>query len=215
MATYGDIRTKFLARLNRRDCTTALADGFLDDAIQRVQRLLRVPAGEKGISVALDNDSYFTDGGLAIPSDFLRIKDIIYTNSAGFHTTLIRRPLDEVNALVDFGTQGTTWAYARENALWVFGPSPLSGETIRVDYYSEFAGITSDSDETILLAIASDLILYGALSYAADHWMDKRREAFEGRFTQILADLQAQADDDELQGNPEVRPAYPYPSDDS
>lgn len=214
MPTYGATRTKFLDRLKRRDCTTTLADGFLQDAFKRIQRVLRIPAGEKSVVVEIDDATYLTAGSLPIPSDYLQIKDIVLTNSAGFKRTLKRRPLEEVNSLVDYGAEGTTWAYARRGAAWVLGPAPLEGDSVRIDYYSEYESAEVEADETILLDIADDLILYGALSYAADHWIDKRGPLFEQRFTQILSDLQEQADEDELAGNAQVRQAFTYPSDD-
>ena len=47
MATFGEMRTKLLARLRRRDCDNDLADGFIQDAVQRTQRSLRIPAMER------------------------------------------------------------------------------------------------------------------------------------------------------------------------
>jgi len=43
----GEIRAHFIALLNRSDCSNALADTFIDQAITRIQRQLRVPAMEK------------------------------------------------------------------------------------------------------------------------------------------------------------------------
>jgi hypothetical protein len=42
-----------------------------------------------------------------------------------------------------------------------------------------------------------------------------RGDKFEGRFTQIISDIQMQADDDELSGGAVVQPAYSIPQRDS
>ena len=43
----GEIRAHFKALLNRSDCTDALADTFLNQALTRIQRILRIPPIER------------------------------------------------------------------------------------------------------------------------------------------------------------------------
>ena len=214
MPTYGETRTKFLRLLKRRDCSDALADDFLADSVSRIQRVLRIPAGEKAVEVTVADVTYLDDENLPIPSDYLKLKDLTITNSeGGDRRTLVRKPLAEVQHYAEWGAQGCTKFYARRGATWIVGPLPLAGDVIRVDYYSEYESFDTDATETILLDIADDLVIYGALSYACDNFTDKRGPAFEGRFTQILSDLQAQADDDELSGNSAVQQGFSYPED--
>jgi hypothetical protein len=199
--------------MRRRDVTDALADGFLSDSIKRIQRVMRVPAGEKSVQLTVDDDNYLDNGALAIPSDYLALKDITHTN--GSSTRILKRqPLSVVLNEVENGAEGTCWCFARRGAAWVFGPVPVSDDVVRIDYYSEYEDASEDADETILLDIAEDLVVYGALSYACDHFADKRGQAFEARFSQILADIEAQGDDDELSGNAAVEQGFYYPSDD-
>ena len=212
--TYGEIRTKFLARLNRRDCTPTLADGFLQDAITRIQRVIRIPAMEKSVLVTLDGPNYFDDGALAIPSDYIHLKDIFASTSSGLITRLVRKDLGYVLKLASEWVGLTPTCFARQGPTWVFGPTPLAETVIRVDYFAEFEDVEEVADDTILTAIAHDLILYGALSYAADHWVDKRGPLFEQRFTQIISDIQNQGDADELTGSAQVSPAFTYPEED-
>jgi hypothetical protein len=208
--TFGETRTKFLSRLNRRDCTTALADGFLQDAITRVQRVIAIPAGEKSVEITVADDTYLTDGRMAIPSDFLRLKDITINDL----TVLIRAPITRVLSEVTYGVEGTSRLYARQGGAWVFAPSPIAGDVVRVDYFAEYESAEEDADETILLDIAGDLIVFGALSYACDHYNDRRGPRFEERFVQILSDIQAQGDNDELGGNAAVSQSFMFPTDD-
>jgi hypothetical protein len=207
--TFGETRTKFLSRLNRRDCTNSLADGFLQDSIKRVQRLLAAPTGEKSVEITVADDTYTTDGRMAIPSDFLRLKDITVNNL----TVLVRKPLSQVLYEVEYGAEGASKFYARQGGAWVFAPAPIAGDVVRVDYYAEYDAVEEDADETVLLDIASDLVIFGALSYACDHYNDRRGQRFEDRFVQILSDIQAQADNDELTGNATVGQAFQYPAD--
>lgn len=213
--TYNDIRTTFLSRINRRDCTTAMADGFISDAIKRIQRVLRVRIAESSTQITVASGNYLTAGSMAIPTDYLGIIAVTHTNSAGQRTTLGRRPLEAVQHSVDFGVQGICSMWARDDNTWVVGALPLPGDIIKVDYYAQYSGVgPTTTDVGALLTFADDLVVYGALSYAASHWRDKRKEEFEGVFTQIISDIQQQADLDELSGGAAVAQAFTYPSDD-
>jgi hypothetical protein len=65
-------------------------------------------------------------------------------------------------------------------------------------YYADYSALENDAAENSLTASAGDAVIYGALSYAADYYLDDRRGPFEERFLSILNELQLQADDDEL-----------------
>ena len=77
------------------------------------------------------------------------------------------------------------------------------------NYYASFPEMTSDSDENILAAIASDLIMYSALTYASDYYLDERTDVFEGKYQQFMNELQEQANDQEIVGTIQaIRPSY-------
>jgi hypothetical protein len=204
---YGDLRTKFKARLNRRDCTDALADGFLQDAITRVQRTIRIPSMERSVSITISDDNYITDMLLDIPTDYLMLRDMSVTLDDDSKARLRRMPLAFVEERI--GLSGIPQFFARKGVGFVLAPTPLSGRVINIDYYSEFPAAEEVADENSLTLTASDLVLFGALSYAADHWSDQRGPQFEQRFTQILSDIKLMADDDEL-SNAQVEPAFAY-----
>ncbi len=212
MTTYGDIRTEFKAILNRRDCTDALADGFLQSALSRAQRVIRVPSMEQGSVVTINDTTYFDNGYLTIPSDYVKLRALTWTGGDGTERVLTKRSLDEVLWQVTNGVQGSCCYFARRGVGWVLGPPPLDSETVRIDYWSEFAEMSDPADETIIADVAKDLLLYGGLSYACDKWNDKRGDRFEARFTQVLSDLQEHADTDELT-EASVAPAFLYPED--
>jgi hypothetical protein len=69
--------------------------------------------------------------------------------------------------------------------------------------------MTTDSSETLLSQIAPDLIIYAALTYASDYYLDERTEVFEGKYLQFMTELQEQANDQELTGSLQsIRPSY-------
>lgn len=212
MATRAELRTTFLSRLRRRDCTSALADDFIDDAIRRIQRGLINPGMEKSVEYEIDANTYTTYHRLSLPSDFLRMREVSVTLADGTKRALDRKSLAEVQveATTDYLAYPTK--YARQAQWLIFAPYPLSGTVVTLDYYGEFDDMDDDADETILSSMAPDLVVFGALSYAADHFEDKRAERFEARYIQIATDLNDMAQADELT-NAGVSLAYSYPSD--
>lgn len=197
---YGELKTLFEGLLKRRDLTTTQRDTWLQMSISRAQRKLRVPAMEKSVTVT--TDSLSQEGVLAIPSDLIELKAISIDAE---EEDLQHRPLRQV--LQSRVTTGIPTMYVRRGSTYVLGQYPQDGLVLRLDYWSELPVLTADADTNWLSEISPDVIVYGALSYAADWFLDKRAPLFEGRFNQGVQELQDQADRDELT-NAVVAPAY-------
>lgn len=203
--TLDQIKAKFTGLMNRRDLTgnTALVADFIDQALMRVQRQLRCPAMEKSILVTIAAPY----AGLVIPGDFLELIQIIPQNTMrSIKRCSITKAL-QVSTIIDDPVE-----FCRQGSVWVLAPMPPIASVIRVDYYAEFPALVAGTDSNIISVIAWDLIVYAALSAAADWFTDKRAATFEGRYQQILSDLQEQSDDDELD-TAVMEPAYAWPSD--
>lgn len=186
----GDLRAHFLALLNRTDCTNALADTFIDQSIARIQRSLRIPPMEKTARYTIAVPTSL----VTIPADFLEIMDLYHEN-----TNLQRIPLARMVEYSASGEQGTPRFFSRQGDEILIFPFPTSG-TLTLNYYAQFTEMVNDSDENDLAIIASDLITYGALSYASDYFLDERGQIFEMRFNQFMTEVQGQADDAEMSG---------------
>jgi hypothetical protein len=187
---YGELRTQFTSILNRRDLTPTLRDTFLDLSISRIQRELRTPFMEKAVVVTVDTEW----DGLEIPSDFLQVISI--TIDTGTTSKLIK--VDIGTALKYAETVGLPRVYARQGNKFIIGPTPGLDTELTLTYYSEQLALENDSDETTLLTVGSDLVIYGALVYAAEYFLDKRYEGFENRYQTMLMGMQHQADLDDL-----------------
>jgi len=186
----GEIRAHFLALLNRTDCSNTLADTFIDQSIARIERTLRIPPMEKTQTYTILSSTSF----VTIPSDFLEITDFYYDS-----TNLKRVPLAKMVEMSDGNEQGTPTSFSREGELMRIYPYPTTG-TLTMNYYASFTDMTSDTDENDLALIGSDLIIYGALAYASDYYLDERGPLFEGKFAQFMAEMQEQANDAETSG---------------
>lgn len=199
---YGEIRTQFKAILNRRDCSNALADTFLTQSLQRCTRELRTPAQEAEASVTVT--SPFT--GFPVPADIISVIAIMAEGSGSSQRKLTQLPLSRFLELDNTGT-GVPQYYTRIGNVFQFRPMPALDSVLTLYYYGEFEAFTGDNDETVLSLIAPDLLIYGALSYASDYFMDDRGQSFEARYSQIAQALQDQAYD--LEGrDASISPSY-------
>lgn len=205
--TRNELTAKFTGLMNRRDLTanTALVSDFIDQAVMRVQGDLRCPAMEKGVDVTITAPY----AGLVIPNDLLELIQIIPAN-----TNVSIKKVGITTALQGATIIDDPIAYCRQGGSWILAPAPLVGDVIHIDYYAEFGAFTLGTDENIISIIAWDLLMYAALSAAADWFTDKRAATFEGRYQQILSRLQEQSDEDELD-TAVMQPAYSWPSEDN
>jgi hypothetical protein len=197
----GSIRSHFKAVLNRSDTTDALADTFIEQGIARVQRSLRIPSMEKQFNYTITSQT----GAVLLPDDFLEGIDLFYDNHA-----LTRIPMNEFQDRKRTGEVGQPHFFTREQGSYLITPEPSSG-TVTINYYANFVAMTADTDENILAQVASDLIIYSALTYAADFYLDERAQTFEARYIQFMTELQEQANDSEMAGSLQsIRPTYTY-----
>lgn len=203
-----DIKAQFTALANRRDLTanTALVQTFIDQAIMRIQRELRIPAMEKSVNVTIA--APYT--GLIIPNDLIELIQIIPTDTGA--EKLRKCDITRATLLAQQGTD-VPREYARQGGLWVLGPTPAVGEIIRIDYYSELAPLVNPADTNVVSIIAWDLIVYASLVQMAVYYKDQRKPDFEEQYQTVFADLQSQSEEDDTNGGSEVMPAYTFPHD--
>lgn len=194
----GNLRSHTIALLNRSDLTNTLADTFIEQSIQRIQRVLRIPVMEATQNYTISTQT----GSIVLPSDFLELIEIYHSSKSMIrlpHRKMLDYKINTVAGLPDY--------FTRVKADVLLYPEPSSG-VVSLHYYQSFPAMTQDSDETTLAKIASDLIIYGALGYAADYFLDERAAIYEQKFQQFLFEIQEQANDAELVGNVQVmRPA--------
>ena len=198
---YGDLKLHFKSLLNRSDVTDALQETFINQGIQRIQRSLRTPLMENQREYSLSSQT----AEVTLPADFLEIMDI-YVGT----TALQRVPLSTMLSYKSNTRSGTSQYFTREGNVLLLYPEPATG-TLTLNYYGEFAAMTADADENNLAAVASDLIIYSALTYAADYYLDERSPTFEAKYVQFITELQEQANDQELSGTvQQIQPAANY-----
>lgn len=196
---YVDVKNQFLGLLNRRDITPSLVNTFMGFGIQRIQREIRVPAMEKTVELTADGTSR-----LAVPGDFLQVISI-HTNDNTSRSKLIRADLQSILSLA--AVTGAPRIYHREGAYFHIGPVPPSGSKVYINYYADASSLSADSDTNWLTEVAPALLIYAALSYAADYFLDDRKQMFEASYMQIAEQLVSMSMQDEVE-NASISPAY-------
>lgn len=200
--------------MNRSDLNgnTSLQTTFINQAILRLQRELRVPFMEKIVEYVVP-PTYTGAGGLTIPNDLLELIDI---NVDSDGDGVVDYPLQRVqlkDAQRAAELTDIPQVFARKGGSWIIGPCPAQSAAIEIVYYAEFAPLVNPTDTNTISTIAWDAVVYGALSAAADYYNDDRAAAFEQRYVQIAKMLQEQADADELTSDGAVRPALLFAND--
>ena len=206
---YGELKADFLGLLKRRDITDTQADSFIRKAVNRVQRVLRIPPMEKSIAVTYDG-AQFKDGQLPIPSDYLRMIAMTAAPPGQEEREVSQRDLAAVLELQN--VSGRPLRFVRRGGYWVFGPKPIIGTVFRIDYYDEFPTLTNSADTSYLTNGAADLVVNGALVYACAHFNDKRKDVFENDFQLVRMEIEGQAQQDSLI-NSAVSASYEFPED--
>ena len=198
---YGDLKSHFNDLLNRSDITAALTTRFIDQGIARVQRQLRTPMSERVLNISITGQT----SSLTLPSDFLEIISL-YMDEYELERVSMRKYREVANSAL----QGKPLLFVRQAEKLLLHPQPTSG-TLTLYYHAEFPPLSADSDENVLTQAAPDLVIYGALSFASDYYLDQRAEIFENKFQQFLSEMQEQANDQELQGGTQsVLPSFSY-----
>lgn len=195
-----ELRASMMNILDRDDCTTALANTFIGQALQRIQRAVRLPSMERLFVVSVGaNDAPVTY--IQIPPDLLEIIDVFVVAPDGMNVTPLRHAsFRQLTALSPRLT--VPEAYARLQATLQIRGSVQPGSTIQLLYYGEMEALSADSDTNELSVSQPDVIVYGALSLAGDHFVHPKMSDWESRFQSYVGDLQQMANDLENSGGP-------------
>jgi hypothetical protein len=149
---------------------------------------------------------FVTDGtyNVSVPGDYLEMISI-YTNTTTSHKRLTRV---DAQTILDYSKQsGIPQFYSRIGGSFVVGPVPPEDTSVFIYYYADASDLVADSDTNWITEVAPTLLIYAALSYASDYFLDDRKQMFEASYMQIAEQLQNMALQDELE-NASVSSAY-------
>lgn len=178
------IRQQLSGLLNRNDATDTQLNTFIDQAVARIQRTLRVPSMEKVQIYTIETE---TAGSLSVPNDFLALKHL-YTENGTIDYVDLGTFLKTVDA-----PGNVPKIYTRVQGSLLIKPTPPEDYTVTMIYYGEIPDLVNDTDTNFVTEIASDLLVYAALVFATDFFFDDRRDKFEQIAVSIFNEVQDQA----------------------
>lgn len=118
--------------------------------------------------------------------------------------------MSKYRALAVSPIQGSPTTFIRQQQSLLVHPQPSTGSLV-LYYYSEFPPMTQNTDENAIAAVAPDLIIYAALTYAADYFLDERAALIEQKYGLFLSEIQEQANDQEMNGGVQsIQPTYTF-----
>lgn len=197
------IREQIKGLLNRNDATDAQINIFIDQAVARIQRTLRVPSMEK-VEIYTTNED--VPNTLSLPNDFLQLKHL-YRSDGTIEYVDLGRFLKTQDA-----PGNKPLFYTRVQGSYLVKPTPPIGYEITMVYYGEIPDLVNDNDTNFVTEIAPDLLVYGALTFAADYFVDDRKDAFEQIAVRVFNEVQDQANTMEFaQDGMAINTAYNTP----
>ena len=203
---YGDMRARFLSIVNRTDCTDTFAKTCFDQGIQICQQRLRLPHMER-ILVFNTADGAVSEVG--VPADWVKTKALIIEPSDGCKGEIKYLDLGHF-AFQSNRIHGATLYYTRKYDKWVFIDPIPQGAYAYAYYYGEESPLVNDADEPTIAKIAPSLLIYAALTFAADEFIDERGDGWKARFEEFVQSIQGQAEDGEESGSDTVEPVSYY-----
>lgn len=155
----------------------------------------------------------------AVPSDLLSIIDVLTNDQWGSLKPLKRLPHRQL--LHKDPTFWPRWYSRFSGDIYVRGNVPLA-QTVQLLYYGNFTALAVDGSGNYLTTShneltdnALDLVVYGALTFAADTFAHDSGPKWEARYGQILTGELEKTINLEFEGGPmEVQAAYGANDDD-
>ena len=192
---YGELKTYFRELLNRSDCTDSQVDTFLSLGIRRTERVLRTTLQKLAYSYTVDLEY---PGYIAVPLDYLGVHSMKVNGIAVHRISDVTAPI---------AGQGVAENYFLENGKFYFRPTVNSGDVIDLIYYSEFSEASTDTTTNAITLSIPDVIIYSALVFASDYFMDVRKQDFGATLAILVSEVQGFSDQDQLTG---MAVANPY-----
>lgn len=201
---YLAMRQQALAILNRTDCSDTLMKTFFTMGLQRIQREYRSPDIVKELVI----DTTLAVSQVTIPSDWVETQTFTVTDPNGDGRDLDFLPLGRFTRKKNV-ILGVPVYYTRKLNKWLVTDQINPGATASVTYWPTQPPLVNDTDETPICIVAPDAVIYGALTYAADYFLDDRTTVWEGKFKEFVgsAEQLAETEEDET-GTSIVSPAY-------
>jgi hypothetical protein len=173
----------------RRNIPDEVWNDFIELALSKANRALRIPPLEAATNPVTDEGGYFE-----LPSNFLEVKEIVVNNN-GLDTILDRKAIDEVDYIASRSTNGNPCLYGRYGNLMRIAPIPEVDTPVRMYYYAIIPAMPDDTTENWFTLFAPEVLLYGTLAELAAYARDEESQArWDGKFQEAVGIIQKTED---------------------
>lgn len=199
--SFGRLKTRLRALINRKDLTDALAGDFIYDAIASLERTVRI-----GPMETIFTQNAIWDGvknALAIPGDYIELINL-FTDSG----EMTQIDLGAFLKMQDDGT-GIPTHFVKVADRFLLKPTPAPDTNIYLHYYGETVRPVNDTDECVWTLSAFLATLYGAAALAADFYQmegDQHADRYRAVAAGYMEALIAQDLDEKWAGPMSVPP---------
>lgn len=159
--SFGRLKTRLRALINRKDFTDQLAGDFILDAISDMERDLRIGPMERIFEQSLTWDG--VKNALAIPAAYIELINL-FTDKG----ELEQRDLNAWQGLQDVG--GVPTHFVKIADRFLLKPTPAPGTKVYLHYYGETPRPQNDDDEVVWTKSGFLATLYTAAALAADFY---------------------------------------------
>ena len=194
-----DVRDLVSDWADRSDISDSVIDNFINIAMQRANRVHKIPDLE--ISV----DINFSGVNLPLPTgagvEFLSTKRLSVSTGSGTFT-LEPKDLKFVEAINGRGSQGIPCFFFRSGSNLVVAPTPSGVTEATLQYYVEFDSLTADTDTNWYVTDGTTALLYGALKELSVYIGDEEQALlWEQQFQAAVVEIQDTYDQAEWSGD--------------
>jgi hypothetical protein len=174
----------------RRNIDDATLNDFIEIALSRANRMLRIPPLEGFSALPVD-----VNGFAELPPNFIEAIELQFV-SGGREYILDRKAISEVDYLSNSPRGGSPCVFGRFGNYFRVAPWNLGDELfVNLYYYKSLPPLVQDTDLNWFTEQAPELLLYGALTELADYTRDRdSRQVWDGKFSQEVSTLQAVED---------------------
>ena len=179
------LRTQVKDWGNRTNISDTLVDSFINTALSRANRILRLPDMEASATLVV------TEGVAPVPSDYEEVIDLTIEASG----SIIALERKDIRYVTEKSTiSSTPCFFARKLTNFMLAPIDSTSEA-ELYYYIKLDSLVNDTDTNFLITESPELLTYGALAELFLFLRDNEEAAtYEAKFRSILQELQGVED---------------------
>jgi hypothetical protein len=195
METRGELREAIKEYSRRKNIPDSTINGFMELALSRANRSLRIPPLEAYTTPIVSVDGYFD-----IPNDFLEAKEISVSIN-GNQIILERKSINEVDYMYS-RVGGDPCIFGRLGNQFRIAPWGLEETPVYMYYYNIIPKMVDDQQYNWITVYAPELILYGGLAELSKYTRDTEgQQRWDAEFNTAVNILQGVEDRAEWRGS--------------